>query len=71
MKTWCKHIRKVTGTYSGTKWRIQMTQHALVPHVSNMTVPSSWKVCPICEVERPTQANIRAATNRAAQDGEQ
>lgn len=61
MKTWCEHIKR--GITNGTvkKWLID----------SNHIVPAHWKICPICERERPTKENIAAAELRFLMDNDQ
>lgn len=68
-KKWCRHItwtdncadRYLTIEYG---WFMNINgQHT--------EVPKSWKVCPICQTEKPTRANINAANLRFAMDNDQ
>lgn len=65
-KIWCKHIW--WGEFSPTdirlKWVISLSGF-------NIPVPRSWKLCPVCESERPTRENIKAAELRFAMDNDQ
>lgn len=70
-KIWCNHIRwdlmpgddRYTLTSDKKMWIIRM------PY--SVKVPRSWKVCPICTIERPTRTHIAALINMALQDGDQ
>jgi hypothetical protein len=68
MKKWCSHIHWQCGI-AEDRWEIKARDWG--GHVAYVPIPRSWRVCPICEIERPTRENIKAAVNRALQDGEQ
>jgi len=65
VKTWCRHIKWQCGI-AEDRWQIGVRGWS--GQLYGVPVPHSWRVCPICEAERPTRANIAAATNRALQD---
>ena len=67
-KTWCKHIiwyeyRKLDGGGLGHYWT--MDKSTCVD-----SVPKSWKMCPICGIERPTKANLAMWEFQALMDGD-
>jgi hypothetical protein len=64
MKKWCKHITHG----SGTSWWIDLLKSTTDKIV---LVPENWKVCPICQSERPTKANIAAAILPSLMDSDQ
>jgi hypothetical protein len=66
MKKWCKHIRWTVEAVGSArrKWLLSIGRAELV-------VPHSWKVCPICQTERPTKENIHAAKLQHFMDNDQ
>jgi len=63
-KKWCKHITWTTNNSVGVSWwRFHTVNNCI-------TVENHWKVCPICEAERPTKSNIASARLRAAMDND-
>lgn len=60
-KFWCKHIHYSDNIIDGNKRYIWWMNR-----VDN--IPPSWKVCPICQAERPTKKNITAAELRFTMD---
>lgn len=58
-KKWCRHIKWLPRLKGGRYWESMWFLNNCDP------VPANWKVCPICLAERPTEANIAAATHRA------
>ena len=66
-KIWCKHI-KWDRDYEEdpTCYHWQLTSGTCyVTHVTK-----SWKVCPICQTERPNRANKKAASLRFEMDND-
>lgn len=69
-KIWCRHIRKHAYQAvwpTAVTWRFLYSEHGLQ---QSLEVPRSWKVCPVCEAERPTRENIAAAELRFAMDND-
>jgi len=56
-KPWCKHIKvKQSDEFDKRfRWQFIYNKNYLIP------VPRNWKLCPVCQSERPTKANIEAA----------
>lgn len=67
MKTWCKHIVWDNDNNNFERYYWQFNDG----HNDIIQVPRSWKVCPCCQAERPTRANIAAAELRFAMDNDQ
>ncbi len=64
-RVWCRHITWRCGI-AEDRW--EMTVRNWSDAEIYFPIPSSWKVCPICQAERPTKANIQAAELRALMD---
>jgi len=61
MKNWCHHITRA-GDDKGWIMYVDSVNPMVIP------IPRHWKVCPICQAERPTAAAIKAAKLRHAMD---
>lgn len=66
-KGWCVHITHGSSDGGRNGWVMIIEQI----YTSVIKVPPSWKVCPICQAERPTKTNIKAAELRFAMDNDQ
>ena len=55
MKKWCKHIVWDSDNNDHNRYYWQFNDG------TNDTIPvyRNWKVCPICQAERPTKKNIK------------
>jgi hypothetical protein len=65
MKTWCDHIKYLHEYIDGNR-RYSWWMDSL-----HRDIPKSWKMCPICGIERPTKANLAALTLQTLMDGDQ
>lgn len=67
-QNWCNHITwglPVNSHHEGWVMFLEQTNASVIG------VPRNWKVCPICQAERPTNVNRRAAKHRFMMDNDQ